>query len=175
MCVTDGCDVVCGTSFLAARLRTFFTEERVRTILLPLIDQSSVLSLRTLDWLVVNYSKKNNVVCTTKEGKLFNIFNGYKISLGVYRRRHFDPFRRRERHVFHVDGKRYDTTLGQVNFVHWCARTIPAPPHTLPPLSLSLVPLISPPPSSPLARATGRGSTVCSTTRCKTSRPSRRT
>jgi len=119
MCTSTNTDVVCGNSFLAHKLREFYSEEVIRHILVPLLDQSSPVSLRTLDWLVVNYSKKHNVVCKTKEGQNFNIFNGYKVALSVYRRTHFDPFRRRSRHTFTIDGKERETTLGQTNFVYW--------------------------------------------------------
>lgn len=68
---------------------------------------------------MTNYAKKFNIVCRRPAGEYFNIHNGYKVSLSVYRRTRFDPFRRRERHFFTVDGVTHETTLGQVNFVHW--------------------------------------------------------
>ena len=82
------------------------------------------MSLRTLDWLVVNFAKKNNSTCVTPEGELYHIHNGYKVNLSVYRRTLFDPFRRRTRHTFTVNGKQYDTTLGQANFVYCTQRTL---------------------------------------------------
>ena len=112
-------DVVSGQSFLAQTLRHFYTKERIENILMPLIRQTGPITLRTSDWLVVNYSKKHNISCHTKKGELFNIHNGYKISLSVYRRRHFDPFRRRERHSFAMNGINYETTIGQANFIYW--------------------------------------------------------
>ena len=115
----DDCEVVSGSSFLAQTLRQFYTKERIENILIPLIRQSGPISLRTLDWLVVNYSKKYNISCKTKKGELFNIHNGYKISLSVYRRRNFDPFRRRERHSFSMNDSKYETTIGQANFIYW--------------------------------------------------------
>ena len=79
-------DVVSGKSYITQTLRHFYTKERIENILIPLIRQTGPISLRTLDWLVVNYSKKHNISCHTKKGELFNIHNGYKISLSVYRR-----------------------------------------------------------------------------------------
>lgn len=112
-------DPVCGDSFLAHNLRKFFTPDVTRRVLIPLVSQTSPVSLRTLDWLVVNYAKTYNIVCTAKDGSIFNIFNGYKVALSAYRRIRFDPFRRRDRHTFVIDGVEYETTLGQVNFVYW--------------------------------------------------------
>tara|TARA_B100001741_G_scaffold93224_1_gene76479 strand:+ start:2669 stop:3277 length:609 start_codon:yes stop_codon:yes gene_type:complete len=87
--------------------------------LVPLITQHSEISLRALDWLVTNYSKKYNIVCKTKNGTLFNIYHGYKTALSHFRRRNFDPFRRRQRITLTSNGNNYETTVGQCNFVHW--------------------------------------------------------
>ena len=95
------------------------TEDIIRKDLIPLVTQESDVSLRALDWLVTNYSKKYNIVCKTQEGNLFNIYHGYKIALTHFRRRHFDPFRRRDRIKFMCDGKIYESTVGQSNFVNW--------------------------------------------------------
>lgn len=116
---TVTCDPVSGSSYLSQTLRKFYTDGIIRTVLVPLINQTGPVSLRALDWLVVNYAKQYNVVCTTTKGELFNIYNEYKISLSVYRRSQFDPFRRGKRHTFVCDGVQYETTLGQINFVYW--------------------------------------------------------
>ena len=87
--------------------------------ILSLIQQKAALSLRALDWLVTNYAKKNNIVSITTRSNIFNIYHGYKVSLSHYRRRHFDPFRRRARIVLCHGEERYETTVGQCNFLHW--------------------------------------------------------
>lgn len=102
------------------RIASFFSEDVVNDILVPLINQSSIVSLRALDWLVTNYSKKRNIVCKAHNGALFNIYHGYKVALSHFRRRNFDPFRRRTRiWVFQGGLKVCDTTVGQCNFLHW--------------------------------------------------------
>jgi hypothetical protein len=101
------------------RLYDFYSAEMLSSILIPLIDQEGVISLRALDWLVTNYAKKNNIVCTTRRGDLFNIFHGYKVALAHWRRRNFDPFRRRQRIAVCVNGVQHETTVGQLNFLHW--------------------------------------------------------
>ena len=117
--MADFTDPVCGTSQLAARLRLFYDKETTKAVLVPLLKSQAVVSLRALDWLCTNASKRHNIVTRTKGGDLFNVYNGYKVTLSAYRRMLFDPFRRRDRHEFYVDGECYETTLGQVNFVYW--------------------------------------------------------
>ena len=91
----------------------------IESHLIPLITQESQISLRALDWLVTNYSKKYNIVCKTKNGRIFNIYHGYKTALSHFRRKNFDPFRRRQRITLKINGKSYETTVGQCNFIHW--------------------------------------------------------
>lgn len=102
------------------RIEPFFTESVIRDILVPLVNQESGISLRALDWLVTNYSKKHNIVCKTRSNGLFNIYHGYKVALTHFRRRNFDPFRRRTRIKVLVDGvAACESTIGQCNFLHW--------------------------------------------------------
>lgn len=92
----------------------------VKNSLIPLITQELGVSLRVLDWLVTNYSKKMNLFIGD-----YNVHNGYKDTLSVYRRKHFDPFRRtlgKENHgriTFKYLGRVYETTVGQINFISW--------------------------------------------------------
>ena len=104
---------------IMARISPTLTQNIIDSYLVPLITQESDISLRALDWLVTNYSKKYNIVCTTKSGTLFNIYHGYKVALSHFRRKNFDPFRRRQRIRLILNGKHYDTTVGQCNFIHW--------------------------------------------------------
>jgi hypothetical protein len=102
----------------------FYTQERINVLLVPIITQKDVLSLRVLDWLVTNYAKKHNVVYEYAprpgERLLINVYNEYKAWLRNYRRKNFDPFRRRERITFQTaEGKEEETTVGQLNFVYW--------------------------------------------------------
>ena len=54
---------------------------------------------------------------------MINIFHSYKRALAFYKRRHFDPFRRRNRLYLHLqDGKVVETTIGQMVFLMWASR-----------------------------------------------------
>ncbi len=102
------------------RIVAFFTPTIITDILVPLVNQESGISLRALDWLVTNYSKKHNIVCKAKNGTLFNIYHGYKVALSHFRRRNFDPFRRRNRiEIVLNDQTICESTVGQCNFLYW--------------------------------------------------------
>lgn len=107
--------------WLLRSMADFYTDDRVRQLLVPTAEARARFSLRVLDWLVTNYSKKHNVLCVTPEGELFNIHHGYKETLLVHKRRNFDPFRRRPSRVEVVTaaGERVPTTIGQMLFMRW--------------------------------------------------------
>lgn len=94
-------------------------------ILRPLATQQSPVSLRTLDWTVVNWSKGRNVVCSSlTPGEMTNIHESYIRTLTYWKRRLFDPFRRRKRIQVVLDnGTSFDTTLGQAHFAQWIYST----------------------------------------------------
>ena len=55
-------DVVPGqTSMLARTIRKHFTIDKVRSVLIPLLEQRGTVSLRTLEYFVVNYAKKKTL------------------------------------------------------------------------------------------------------------------
>ena len=102
---------------LIKKLNKEYTSEIVNNVLLPLVTQTSPVSLRALDWAVVNWSKQHNVVCSSAvPGQMTNIHFAYRGALSYWKRKLFDPFRRRERITLTFDGEKYETTLGQANF-----------------------------------------------------------
>ena len=67
-----------------------------------IINQKTPLSLRLLDWLVTNYSKKYNITYplqSNTETIYFNIYLDYKNQLKAYSKKFFDPFCRQKRLV----------------------------------------------------------------------------
>ena len=65
-----------------------------------IISQKTPLSLRLIDWLVTNYSKKYNIIYplqNSREIKYFNIYLDYKNQLKAYSKKFFDPFCRQKR------------------------------------------------------------------------------
>ena len=110
------------SSLLVRDLRSFFDEDKTRTVIVPLISKSSPVSLRMLDWLVVNMAKGQIIMCTRSDGSLCNIHNDYKVTLSVYKRAFFDPFRRNTRSTIVIDGEEHVTTVGQCHFIYWACR-----------------------------------------------------
>jgi hypothetical protein len=101
-----------------AQLDVFFTDDRLQ--LHRSIQQrrasSRDVSLRTLDWLVTNYSKKNLVRVVSLGGVPRDMHNAYRETLDFYGRPLFDPFRRGTRVHFTWGKDTLYTTCGQLNF-----------------------------------------------------------
>jgi len=100
-------------------LQQFYRENNNYDILLDILDLNNIISLRTIDWFITNYSKKYNVILNNNNNR-FVVFLNYKSQLKAYSKRYFDPFCRRERIEFNVyDKEKKDTTVGQLNFFRW--------------------------------------------------------
>lgn len=100
-----------------------------------IIYQNTPLSLRLLDWLVTNYSKKYNIIyplLNSNEKIYFNIYLDYKNQLKAYSKKFFDPFCRQKRLIINtgtfkwqeyfdeeVSDQEIVTTVGQLNFFRW--------------------------------------------------------
>lgn len=97
------------------RLERFYSNiqhlEKVKSIL----NGTSPLSLRLIDWFVTNYAKKYNVAYVTKAQKHVIVYLSYKSHLKAYSKKMFDPFCRWKRIKFHD----LETTVGQLNFFEW--------------------------------------------------------
>ena len=103
------------------QIHHWYNNDHIGNLLMPLIEQTDRLSLRALDWLVTNYSKKYNIVLAnqTSFGAPVNIWRDYQAMLTFWRRKNFDPFRRHQRIYFMWKSKLQETTVGQLNFLHW--------------------------------------------------------
>ena len=104
-----------------AEISSFFDESTMLRLLVPVATATFDVSLRLLDYCCTNYAKKTRVVIC-KEGLAVHLFSLYKDWLRHYRRRCFDPFRRRERICFRnpcCPGEWLCTTVAQLNFLRW--------------------------------------------------------
>ena len=119
---------------LKIKLLEFYNEHNLN-ILLPIINQQTRLSLRSLDWFVTNYCKKYNINYPLQKSEHETIsyfpFKSYKSQLKAYSKKFCDPFCRRTRVFFDYRNKeiiefksniKFDhkdyilTTIGQLNF-----------------------------------------------------------
>jgi len=100
--------------------------------MLSVINGTTNISLRIMDWFVTNYSKKHYTVydlvgdasvtaSVSSRPKRFKVYVDYKLKLRAYSKKRFDPFCRWDRiNVPHKNGTTYiQTTLGQLNFFKW--------------------------------------------------------
>jgi hypothetical protein len=98
--------------------------------MLEVINGTTNISLRIMDWFVTNYSKKHYTVydlvgsaatAAATRPKRFKVYVDYKLKLRAYSKKRFDPFCRWDRiNVPHKNGTTYiQTTLGQLNFFKW--------------------------------------------------------
>ena len=98
--------------------------------IIPILEGSSKISLRIIDWFVTNYSKKHNTTYIVTKNKnnvdikeQFMVFLDYRNQLRAYSKKQFDPFCRRCRiqYVYNKD-KYLVTTVGQLNFFKWAIK-----------------------------------------------------
>ena len=115
-------------TLLLNSLMEFYKLKSNLDIFLPIIQQNSNISLRILDWLVTNYSKKNNTYYEVYKGgtkNIFCIYLSYKNQLKAYSKKYFDPFCRRNRIDIELNtinkdfSNKITTTIGQLNFFRW--------------------------------------------------------
>ena len=122
-------------TLLLESLHAFFNKPYNRDKLISVLSDDKCISLRSIDWFITNYSKKNNtyyLIYNDKEGNPsfddknneyrnnMNVFHSYKSQLKAYSKKRFDPFCRRDRLLFKM-GSDYsvETTIGQLNFFKW--------------------------------------------------------
>jgi hypothetical protein len=100
----------------------------ILTCMINIIEGKSDISLRVLDWFITKYSKKK-IPVGIKNGEVFDVKISYKAQLKSYKKRNFDPFRRRKKFFYpcteegyileNGENKHVFTTLGQLNFFKW--------------------------------------------------------
>lgn len=112
--------IISKVDLLMKSLSKFYANEENISILLPIVQGTSKISLRVLDWFVTNYCKKNNIILTNKSGNNIIVHMDYKNQLKAYAKIYFDPFCRRDRINFiYGKGNELLTTVGQLNFFRW--------------------------------------------------------
>ncbi len=94
------------------KILLFFSNEVNKNLIMSIANQETSISLRLLDWLVTNYSKKFNVryELGSREiddailsNKNFNLWLNYKNQLKAYSKKLFDPFCRRQRIFYQIN------------------------------------------------------------------------
>lgn len=120
-------DLKCKELMHYKKLDNFFnnsTKEECQ-MMVDIINGNHLISLRFLDWFVTRYcylyKLSINVDNSYIKQKDFNINISYKAQLKSFKKKYFDPFRRKKK-FFYVCEKNnlvILTTLGQLNFFRW--------------------------------------------------------
>lgn len=107
---------------LLDKLMEFYYQHDHLEKMLSIINGTSRISLRIVDWFSTNYSKKNFTMYDTEKTTRFKVYEDYKLKLKAYSKKRFDPFCRWERIQVPIkQGSNYcfETTIGQMNFFKW--------------------------------------------------------
>lgn len=110
------------SDLLLEKLLQFYNSNNNFDKMINIINGTSKISLRIVDWFVTNYSKKNYIVyeLDNVKNERVKVYNDYKLKLKAYSKKKFDPFCRWERiNVPYKNDTCIQTTLGQLNFFKW--------------------------------------------------------
>jgi len=126
-------------SLLLQSLSAFFKDDYYQDELVSIIEGTKGISLRSIDWFITNYSKKQNTYYLIYKDQLnhptldekdrtfhsnMNVHHSYKSQLKAYSKKRFDPFCRRDRLLFELtNGSSIETTIGQLNFYRWALQS----------------------------------------------------
>jgi hypothetical protein len=109
----------CKQELIISSLQKFYSNRADTTEILELLQGTSVISLRLIDWFVTNYAKQNTISYILNNQE-FLVYMNYKSQLKAYSKKLFDPFCRRERIMFQMPGhESFLTTVGKLNFFRW--------------------------------------------------------
>jgi hypothetical protein len=109
----------CKQELIVNSLQRFYSGCDDKVEVMKLLEGTSDISLRLIDWFVTNYSKQQNISYILN-GQEFLVYTNYKSQLKAYSKKLFDPFCRRERIMFQIQGyPMFQTTVGKLNFFRW--------------------------------------------------------
>lgn len=98
--------------------------------LLSILEGKSKISIRAIEWFVVNYSKDKDTRYNIKvDGtiKSFGVNQEYNTQLHGYSKQHFDPFCRKRKITYKYCQNKSEpiifiSSIGQLNFFHWAIK-----------------------------------------------------
>ena len=106
---------------LLNKLMEFYKRDDNLNKMLNIINGTSNISLRIVDWFSTNYSKNfYTVYINSNNNQRFKVYQDYKLNLKAYSKKRFDPFCRWDRINIPIEeDKCIQTTIGQLNFFKW--------------------------------------------------------
>ena len=104
-------------------LMKFYSKPYNRNQMIPILEGTSPIALRHIDWFLTNYSKQYDVMYDIKKGdqiRHFDVYQNYKAKIRGDKKKLFDPFCRRGKIDFEYDeGKVIETSVAQLNCFKW--------------------------------------------------------
>jgi hypothetical protein len=107
---------------LLKSLEEFYNNNPCFSLLISIIDGTSMISRRTFEYFVTKYSLNHNISYEIEEKGIkhtFIVHSSYKDQLKAHKKKYFDPFGRGERIPFFANNDCVITTIGQLNFYRW--------------------------------------------------------
>ena len=109
----------CKQELIVNSLQRFYAGRPDIAEIVQLLQGTSEISLRVIDWFVTNYAKTHSTAYILN-GQEFLVYRDYKSQLKAYSKKLFDPFCRRERIYFQVPNHpQFLTTVAKLNFFRW--------------------------------------------------------
>ncbi len=109
----------CKQELIVNSLQRFYASRADIAEIVTLLQGTSEISLRVIDWFVTNYAKAHSTAYMLN-GQEFLVYRDYKSQLKAYSKKLFDPFCRRERIYFQVPNHApFLTTVAKLNFFRW--------------------------------------------------------
>ena len=109
----------CKQELIVNSLQRFYANRADISEIVTLLQGTSEISLRVIDWFVTNYAKTHSTAYMLN-GQEFLVYRDYKSQLKAYSKKLFDPFCRRERIYFQVPNHpAFLTTVAKLNFFRW--------------------------------------------------------
>lgn len=109
----------CKQELIVNSLQRFYAGREDINEIVQMLQGTSDISLRVIDWFVTNYAYVHNTSYFL-DGQEFLVYRDYKSQLKAYSKKLFDPFCRRERIYFQVPNHpSFLTTVAKLNFFRW--------------------------------------------------------
>ena len=109
----------CKQELIVNSLQRFYAGRDDINEIVEMLQGTSDISLRVIDWFVTNYAYVHNTSYILN-GQEFLVYRDYKSQLKAYSKKLFDPFCRRERIYFQVPNHPpFLTTVAKLNFFRW--------------------------------------------------------
>ena len=109
----------CKQELIVQSLQRFYAGRDDINEIVEMLQGTSDVSLRVIDWFVTNYAKTHSTAYILN-GQQFLVYRDYKSQLKAYSKKLFDPFCRRERIYFQVPNHPpFLTTVAKLNFFRW--------------------------------------------------------